>query len=57
MSMRRQMQFETWTPDPGFLIGLAAAAHLSPYRQVVVVAEQHTLAAQNHQIMVIKQLP
>jgi hypothetical protein len=49
------MQFETWTPEPGFLIGLAAAAaYLSPCRQVVPVAEQHTVTAQNHQTMMIK---
>ena len=56
--MHRQMRFETWTPKPGFLIGLAAAAvYLSPCRQVAAVAEQHTLATQNHQTMVIKYLP
>jgi len=52
--MHRQMNFETWTPEPGFLIGLAADAHLSPCSQAVAVAEQHTLATQNHQTMVIK---
>jgi len=54
MSMRRQMQCETWAPESGLLIDLAAAAYFPPCRQVVVVAEQHTLAAQNHQTMVIK---
>jgi len=48
------MQFEIWTSEPGFLVGLAAAAHLSPCHQVVDVAEQHTLATHNHQTMVIK---
>jgi hypothetical protein len=52
--MRRQMEFETWTPEPGFLIGHAAAVYLSPCRQVVPVAEQYTVAEQNHQTMVIK---
>jgi len=42
MSMRRQMHFETRTPEPGCLVGLAAAAYLSPCVQVVAVAEQHT---------------
>jgi hypothetical protein len=54
MSMHWQMEFETWTHVPGFLIGLAAAVYLSPCRKVVAVAEQHTLATQNHQTMVIK---
>ena len=54
MSMRHQMQFETSTPDPGFLIGIADAAHLSPCRQVVAVAEQHIVTTQDHQTMVIK---
>jgi len=48
------MGFETWMPEHGFLIGLAAAVHLSPCRQVVAVGEQHTVTAQNHQPMVIK---
>jgi len=48
------MEFETWTPELGFLIGLAAAVHLSPCRQVVAVVEQYTVATQNHQTMVIK---
>jgi hypothetical protein len=52
--MRQQMEFETWTPEPGFLIGLAAAAYLSPCRKVVAVVEQQTVATQNHQTMVIK---
>jgi hypothetical protein len=52
--MRRQMEFETWTPEPEFLIGLAAAVYLSPCRQVVPVAERHTVVAHNHQTMVIK---
>jgi len=51
------MQFETWAREPGFLAGLAAAAYLSPFRQVVAIAEQHTVAVQNHQTVVIKQLP
>ena len=56
MSMRRQMQFEIWKSEPGFLIGLAAVVYLSlsPCHQVVDVAEQHTLATHNHQTMVIK---
>jgi len=54
MLMRRQMQLETWTPEPGFLVGLAAAAYLSPCRQVVAVAEQHIVTTQDHQTMVIK---
>jgi len=54
MSMRRQMQFEIWTSEPGFLVGLAAAAHLSPCYQVVAVAEQHTVTTQNHQAIVMK---
>jgi len=53
MSMRRQMEFETWALEPGFRVGLAAA-YLSPCRQVVAVAEQHTVATQNHQTMVMK---
>ena len=51
--MRRQMEFEMWTPEPGSLIGLAVAVYLSPCRQVVAV-EQYTVATQNHQTMVIK---
>jgi hypothetical protein len=51
--MRQQMEVETGTIEPGFLIGLAAAAYLSPCRQVVAVAEQHTVTTQNHQTMVI----
>jgi len=54
MSMRRQVGFETSMPEHGFLIGFAAAVHLSPCRQVVAVGEQHTATAQNHHIMVIK---
>jgi hypothetical protein len=46
------MRFETWIPEPGFLIGLAAA--LSPCRQVAPVAEQQTVTTQHHQMMVIK---
>ena len=49
MSMRRQMQFESWITEPGFLIGVAPAAYLSPCHQVVAVGEQHTVATQNHQ--------
>ena len=41
-------------PEHDFLIGLAAAVHLFPYRQVVAVGEQHTVTAQNHQTMMIK---
>jgi len=52
--MRWQMVFETWTPEPGFLIGPAAAVYLSPYSQVVAVVEQYTVATQNHQDAVIK---
>jgi len=52
--MRRQMRYESWIPEPGWLIGLAAAVYLSRCGQVVAVAEQHTLATQNHQTMVIK---
>jgi len=52
--MRRQMQFETWRPEPGVLIGLAAAAYFSPCRQVAPVAEQQTVTTQHHQMVVIK---
>ena len=49
--MRRQVRFETWMPEHGFLIGLPAAVHLF---EVVAVEEQHTATAQNRQTMVIK---
>ena len=52
--MRRQVGFETWMPEHGFLIGLPAAVRIFPCRQVVAVGEQHTVTTQNHQIMVIK---
>jgi len=52
--MRRQVEFQTWTPEPWYLIGLAAAVYFFPYHQVVPVVEQHTAAAQNHHTMAIK---